>query len=133
MKIVGDDCSTTDVMGDWECTYHSYYDGWSIIETRDGSSNVLKQHLWGAEYIDELIQVGLNEDPADQGEDDVETFYYALQDANYNLLGIIESDGDLKERYEYTPYGQRTVFKSAGTDDPLCMSPIIDSQQAVAN
>ena len=57
--------------------------------------------------------------PADPGEDDdgadglqnvCERFFYACQDANYNVIGIVSANGDLTERYEYTPYGQRTIF-----------------------
>jgi len=33
-----------------------------------------------------------------------------LQDANFNTLGVVSRTGRLIERYEYTPYGQRTVF-----------------------
>jgi RHS repeat-associated protein len=80
-------------------------------------------------YIDELIQIATNDDPTDEGEDDCETTYYAMQDANYNVLGIVEDDGTLVERYEYTPYGQRTIFKSAGADDPNCFAPILESQR----
>ena len=56
-----------------------------------------------------------------------------MQDANYNVLGIVESDGDLKERYEYTPYGQRTIYKSAGSEDATCKSPILESQRVTAD
>jgi hypothetical protein len=37
-------------------------------------------------------------------------FYWAMQDANYNVLGIASRTGRLIERYEYTPYGERTVY-----------------------
>ena len=33
-----------------------------------------------------------------------------MQDANYNVLGLVTSKGVLTERYEYTPYRQRKVF-----------------------
>jgi len=33
-----------------------------------------------------------------------------LQDANYNVLGVTYAGGKLVERYEYTPYGRRTVY-----------------------
>ncbi len=117
--------------GDWDEAYHYFYNGQSMVEMRNGSDDVIKQYVWGLTYVDELLQIGINDDPADEGEDDCETFYYVLQDANFNVLGIVEADGDLKERYEYSPYGQRTVYKSAGSDDPLCMSPIMDSQPVV--
>lgn len=54
-------------------------------------------------------------------------FYDGLQDANYNVLGIVDSDGELVERYEYTPYGQRTVYKSAGcAGHALVRTPSLD-------
>ena len=120
-----------DNCGNWDIDYHYLYSGWQMVEMRNGSDDVIKQYVWGLTYVDELLQIGINDDPTDEGEDDCETFYCVLQDANFNVLGIVEPDGDLKERYEYSPYGQRTVYKSAGSDDPLCMSPIMDSQPVV--
>lgn len=35
----------------------------------------------------------------------------------YNVLGIVDSSCVLAERYEYTPYGQRTVYLDAGSND----------------
>lgn len=40
----------------------------------------------------------------------VDETHYVLQDANFNVTAIIETDGDVVERYSYTPYGKRTVF-----------------------
>jgi len=108
-----------------------------MIETRNGSDQTLKQHVWGLMYVDELLQIAINGDPAtdndclETGASDVS--YYALQDANYNVLGLVEADGDLAERYEYTPYGQRTIYKSPGSDDPLCHTPILESQRVTAD
>jgi hypothetical protein len=31
-----------------------------MIETRNGSGDVLQQYVWGLTYIDELVQVGVN-------------------------------------------------------------------------
>jgi hypothetical protein len=117
--------------GDWDATYHFYYNGHSMVETRDGSDDVIKQHVWGMRYIDELIQIAINKDPGadDDCMEEGDERYYAMQDANYNVLGITDEDGDLVERYEYTPYGQRTIFKSAGADDPNCSAPILESQR----
>ena len=107
-----------------------------MIETRNGSDEVIKQHVWGTQYIDESIQIGINTNPGeddDGGEagmqDNCDTFYWTAQDANYNVLGLFNSDGDLVERYEYTPYGQRTVFRSPGSDDTLAMAPTLESRR----
>ena len=111
----------------WNGTYRYYYSGQSVVEERNSSDKTLRQYVWGTQYTDELVQIGINDDPGDT-EQNCETFYYAMQDANYNVLGIVNSSGDLKERYEYTPYGQRTVYKSAGGNDltvsRICTRPI---------
>ena len=118
---------------DWDRTYNYYYDGHKLVETRNGSGKVLKQYVWGTQYIDELLQVGINEDPWGEGEENCDAFYYAAHDANYNVIGLFEDDGDLIERYEYTPYGQRTVYTSGGSNDVTCRSPIMESKRAVAD
>lgn len=103
---------------DLDCTYGFFYNGQQLVETRDGSDLVLKQYVWGLQYIDELVQVGVNDDPADGAEDDVESFYYAIHNANYNVQLMVDAAGAIAERYEYDPYGQRHVFFSPGTNDP---------------
>ena len=92
-----------------------------MIETRNGSDMVLKQQVWGLTYVDELVQTSINSDPA--ADNSCETAYWVCQDANYNVLGLVDSAGTLKERYEYTPYGQRTVFFSPGSNDTDLMAP----------
>ncbi len=99
-------------------TYHYYYKVRSIVQIDNGSGQMLKQYVWGLKYIDELCQIGMNIDPANAdtvqySENIAERFFYALQDANYNVLGVIGASGYLAERYEYTPYGQRTVYSHA--------------------
>ena len=83
---------------------------------------MLKQHVWntagasgGGGYIDELVQVGLNIDPqnADTGtatENLCERFFWPLHNANFNVMALLNAGGVMVERYEYTPYGGRTVF-----------------------
>ncbi|QQE14014.1 RHS repeat-associated core domain-containing protein [Planctomycetota bacterium] len=95
-------------------TYHYYYEGMRQIEVRDDSDEILKQNVWGLNYVDEIIQsrtvrilTGF------EMQEYIDT--YALQDANYNVLGIVNEFGTLAERYEYTPYGERTVFTFSNT------------------
>ena len=128
---------TVDNAADWDCTYHYYYDtSWRRIEMRDGSNQVLKQYVYGTRYVDNPVQIGVNTDP---GEDDdaeetgtqdyCDDFYYPVQDANFNVTGLVDSGGDLVERYEYTPYGQRAVFKNAGSSDETTSAPLYESQR----
>ncbi|MEX0887392.1 MAG: hypothetical protein WD009_13235, partial [Phycisphaeraceae bacterium] len=45
---------------------------------------------------------------------------YALQDANFNVVAIVDDTGSVQERYRYTPYGQRTALNANFTvhNDP---------------
>ncbi len=47
----------------------------------NGSDRVIKQHVWGTQYVDELVQMALNDDPTDT-EQNCETLYWVLQGAN---------------------------------------------------
>ena len=121
---------TVDNAADWECTYHMYYDlAWGRIEDRDDSGCVLRQYVWGARYVDNVLEIGINTDPADGQEDDCEDFYYPVQDANFNVVGLVDSAGTLLERYEYTPYGERTVYGRSGSDDTITSAPLYESQR----
>jgi len=129
--------------GDLSMTYHYYYDGQRLIETRNGSDQVLKQYVWAPQtggaggsaggYVDELVHIRVNDSPATSQYCTVE--YWALTGVNHNVLGVIPnlrlaaSPQRLVERYEYTPYGQRQVFKSAGLNDPDTSAPTAMSQR----
>ena len=92
--------------------YHYYWDtGWRLLEMQNGSDKTLKQYVWGIRHVDELVQLGVNTDPST--ESDCEDFYYATQNANFNVIGLADTSGELVERYEYTPYGRCTVYLSA--------------------
>jgi len=88
--------------GDQNYTYIYYYDGYRIIEERNGSDQTIKTYVWGQQYVDELLQI--NTYIGTEGS------YWAMQDANYNVIGIVNESGRQVERYEYTPYGQRTIY-----------------------
>jgi RHS repeat-associated protein len=115
--------------GAWDCTYNYYLDRQSVVEEQNGSAQTIKQFLWGLDYIDELIQTSLNSSPTTKSTCDV--LYWACQDANWNVLGIVSSTGVLTERYEYSPYGQRQVFTSAGSNDPMVMGCLFNSNKFV--
>jgi RHS repeat-associated protein len=127
VKQAGDGNGLTRETGDFEMTYHLYHDGQRIVEERNGSDLIIRQYVWGRDYVDELCQIGINTNPASQST--CNSFYYALHDPMYNVIGLVNSSGALVERYEYTPYGQRTVFISPGASDSLCMSPVLESRR----
>ena len=128
---------TVDNAADWDCTYHDYYDtSWRRIEMTGGSGHVLKQYVYGTRYVDNPVQIGVNTNPGedDDGEeagtqDFCDDFCWPIQDANFNVVGLVDSAGDLVERYEYTPYGERTVFTNAGSNDEATSAPLYESQR----
>jgi RHS repeat-associated protein len=116
--------------GSWDCAYNYYHDADSVVEEQNGSAQTIKQYVWGQTYIDELIQTSLNSNPTSQSTCD--TPYWAEQDANWNVLGIVNGSGVLTERYEYSAYGQRTPYISAGSNDPFCTAATIASTRFTA-
>ena len=106
--------------------------GQRVIEERNGSWQTLKTYVWGLQYVDELIQINTAGMEAGFVEviDEEEWFftawvgpasYWVMQDANYNVLGVLECTGQYAERYEYTPYGERITY--SGGPDPLLPTP----------
>ncbi len=113
--------------GDLNATYHDYYDGQRLVETRSGGTSggglVIRHQVWGLQYIDELVQVTVNrallDDPdmdASDPDHDVQVVY-AVLDPMFSLLGLVDASGDLIERYELDPYGRRQVFGPADVND----------------
>ncbi|WP_432800191.1 hypothetical protein [Poriferisphaera sp. WC338] len=121
--------------GDLNAEYHYYYDGQKLIEARNEQDVPVQQYVWGTQYIDELIEIRSNHNPTTNTdftiveEEHYPYTYYALHNANFNVVGLIDHEGDLVERYEYTPYGERQVFVSAGPNDPKAMTPVFRSER----
>ena len=106
---------------------------WRPLEDLHWGGYVRRQYVWGARYIDELVQIAVNEDPDDANESVCERDYYALTNANFNVMALVDANGQLVERYEYTPYGQRTVYKKSGPDDALTIAPLWGSQRVITS
>ncbi|BAM02978.1 hypothetical protein PSMK_08190 [Phycisphaera mikurensis NBRC 102666] len=116
--------------GNLDFTHHAYFDGQRQVEERNGSDLVLRQQVWGLDYIDELVSTSLNFDPTDTTESVCERHFYALHDSQYNILGIVAAGGALVERYEYTPYGQRQVYGSGWLPYDLDGNGVVDQADA---
>ena len=111
--------------GDWSFTYDYYHDGRRVLEERNGASGVIKRFIYGTQYQDEVVRIDVNVDPSTNEGSYVNR--YVVQDANYNVIALADSTGQLVERYEYTPYGERTVYKQAGTADNTVTAPSFNS------
>lgn len=103
--------------GDMNATYSYFYDGQRVIETRNGSGETIKHAVYGPTYVDEVVQVGINDNPTGEGsDDDMDDFRVVLDDANLNVVGLVDDSHNLIERREYTPYGRMQAFVKGSGD-----------------
>tara|TARA_R110002111_G_scaffold164386_3_gene230587 strand:+ start:42527 stop:48934 length:6408 start_codon:yes stop_codon:yes gene_type:complete len=86
-------------------TRHIYFSEpskWQVIEERvDSDTSPLQQFVWGLRYQDDLIL----RDKDTNGNGTLDERLYALQDANWNMVSIVNTSGTVQERYNYDAYG----------------------------
>ena len=87
---------------------HFYYtSSWQAIEERvDSSTSPDRQFLWGPRYIDHLILRDRDTD----ANGTLDERLYTLQDDNWNVTTLTDSNGDPVERYIYDAYGTPAVL-----------------------
>jgi RHS repeat-associated protein len=122
--------------GKYVRTDYYYSLGWQVVEERrdddlaskDTVASTLKyQYVWGIRYVDAPIcrdedkSDGSGGDPDGDCIDSDDEHLYYTQDANFNVTALVDgSDGDVVERYMYSPYGEVTVLHgdrdSSGAD-----------------
>lgn len=79
-----------------------YSDQWQVLEERIGSStNPDRQFVWGIRYIDDLV---LRDRDADAN-GTLDERLFAVQDANWNVVAILDIGGAVDERFAYEAYG----------------------------
>lgn len=95
-------------------TRHFYYTTeWQSIEERLGTSpdsaNAAQQLVWGQRYVDDLVL--RNRDA--NGDGILDERFYGLQDANWNMVALINTSAVAQERYQYTPFGVPAFLNGA--------------------
>jgi RHS repeat-associated protein len=71
-----------------------YYDSsWQLLE-EDVTGSMQDQYVWSPVYIDALIE---RDTPTQR--------MYVQQDANFNVMALVDTSGNVQERYVYDPYG----------------------------
>ena len=91
-------------MGRAHPTY--YNDKWQVLtEIEDDEEDTVERDFVYGNYIDEVLMMVV---------DDTDTYYYA-HDHLYSPVALMESDGDVVERYEYDAYGKTTIWNAALT------------------
>ncbi len=101
-----------------------FLSGQQVVETRTGAPTSAPtslppqyQYLWSDRYIDAPIQRD-SFNGSGQIQPSQRLFY--LGDANYNVTALVNTSGQVVERYVYDPYGTVTLYKPdwSGTQSP---------------
>src|SRR5207302_5137671 len=80
-----------------------YSAAWQVLEER--VSGVTKaQYVWSPVYVDALVE--RDRDADGNSGNGLEERLYVQQDANWNVTALVDTSGNVKERYIYDPYGQ---------------------------
>jgi RHS repeat-associated protein len=78
-----------------------YSDSWQVIEAGVETEDIDEQYVWGIRYIDDLV---LRDRSTGTGLGDERL--YALQDANWSVVALSDTSGEIVERFAYEPYGK---------------------------
>jgi RHS repeat-associated protein len=82
-----------------------YSDQWQVLEERVGGV-VQARNVWGTDYVDELVL----RDQSSLGNGVLDQRLYVQQDANWNVTALVDTNGNVVERYVYDAYGAVTVL-----------------------
>jgi RHS repeat-associated protein len=82
-----------------------YSSDWQVLEERVGSA-VKLSYVWSPVYVDALIC----RDRDSTGGGTLNERLYAVQDANFNVVALIDTSGTVIERYAYDAFGVFTVL-----------------------
>ncbi|MBZ0103183.1 MAG: hypothetical protein K8I65_13555, partial [Thermoanaerobaculia bacterium] len=84
-------------------TRETVWSGWQPIETR-GSDGFSTRRTYGV-GLDEIVRQEVDVD----GDGTAETVHAPVYDATGSLVAILDESGKPIERYEHSPYGERTI------------------------
>ncbi|NOT01736.1 MAG: hypothetical protein HOP29_14030, partial [Phycisphaerales bacterium] len=95
--------------GGFESAHH-YYDGVRRIQDWKKLGSVpyvpVREYIYGPDYVDEHMAQIVPGDPEATPEPTEDEIVYTLQDANYNVVALLDADGTVLRQYSWTPYGQ---------------------------
>jgi len=106
---------------------HFYYTSdWQSLEERLGtgpaSATAERQQVWGQRYIDDLVV----RDRDTSGDGTLNERFYGLQDANWNMVALIDASATAQERYLYSPFGW-PIFLN-GTMSTILATSTVESE-----
>ena len=99
-------------------TTHYYYNGWRVLEELAwfGTAEMLiYQYVWGATYLNELVvrdnRIGVSIAQLNDGVGIERQFQHG--NTLYSIFAVTDESEFVLERYQYDPYGTRTILDSS--------------------
>jgi RHS repeat-associated protein len=94
------------------------YEGWRVVEERDGADAVTQQYTYG-NYLDEVWTLdnrrgGITVVQLNDGTGSQRHFYH--QNTLYSVFALTNEAGTIVEAVQYTAYGTPTIWSGAGAD-----------------
>ncbi len=87
-------------------TQYYYNNNWPVLSETDSNNVTQRWYVYG-NYVDEVLRM------TDSADND----YYYVHDHLYSPAGLINSAGNVVERYEYDAYGDCNVLDANFADD----------------
>jgi RHS repeat-associated protein len=84
-----------------------YSDQWQVLEERVGGTPYAS-YVWSPVYVDALI--ARDRDGDGNSANGLEERLYAMQDVNWNVVGLVNASGTVVERYAYDSFGGFTIL-----------------------
>ena len=104
----------TNTVGDTTTNFF-YSSAGQVLEEQSGGLYT-QRYVWSPNYFNEMIF--RDTDTSETGLTATGTSYtrlWAVQDANYNVVALLNNSGTVEERYDYDPFGSVTVMSSTYT------------------
>jgi RHS repeat-associated protein len=70
-----------------------------------------RRYVWSPVYVDALVLRDRDTD----ANGSLDERLYVIQDANFNVVALLDTSGNVVERYTYSPFGVQTVYDASYT------------------
>jgi RHS repeat-associated protein len=76
-----------------------YSAAWQVVE-EDVAGSMSAQYVWSPVYVDAMVERDTSSGQR----------LYVQQDANWNVTALVDTSGNVQERYVYDPYGKPSIL-----------------------
>ncbi len=103
-------------------TVHYFYEGVRRIQevvdpsSPTGTGTTRGEYVYGPDYVDEFV---LQSYSLGSGQGDRQAKMYMLQDANYNVMALVNDTGGVLEQYQWDPYGTLVSKQTTASPAPV--------------